>query len=1628
MKNYRRKSTTKSLGKTGRSAMTPTETTSCSKATTRKPVPSGDEDPLERDLARDIVSLTDPLFSEKRPYTQGANDSESIEPMQYVPPSASSSSPPPSGCGSDPTTAAATTTTTRSRRHDYFGRLLVNSGGYAHTISLGDMIAFRSTEDKYGVKEKLSKKDSVSVTWTVGHVVTLFACKLSPKDTRYYATVQWLPRWKKQYEKRVTSKKLLRLIEEDFRPDQALIESQTLLTIHIQQQVLPVQVCLQSWRDVQGIDAIPSTVLGWSSDDKMHGPVHQVYFNCVLMDARCRPGCDDVRSGYTKGDLPNVGDDWAVYVETPPTDNNNTLPKVLERAWALLRHPLLEAALKTYYEKFMVVEEYHPFQGYQSQWKKRIVAPPQQKKRPPLSSIANDNYDNNHKTTKKIKTNDSSFSKDSHDAKASTMRRKSAKEAKVTLKKRCRPAKKDGRAVVDGTTPIESAADKTTLITFDLPPPNSDNCEEKKLQSMDIDKTRQSANDEDPCERNKRRKTDPSTNQEHQLQLLSKKHPPGSTSLPKFQPTLPAVYSTRSRAKTDPEYFTSATCSPAPYHHYRVDCWKTARSTHNETSKTSNWTIDIGDVIALRLEDHMIIAKSSLVSRDYFPFRTLWGIAQVLSIYSLSNNEGSGDDRLEMEVRWFSRYDELDEVVQENTPPHVRDGSCFVEMDEHVSTVPVDLALAPVRVTSTIIRKNTNLRPETLCYGDGSPCSMPFWTISCRDLCLTEVDDDHLYPLDHQDWPRIELNEDNSNHNHVGSIVLSDGPIRRGLYCPKAKSRSNKRLFKAYEPFLRKRVAQYGLADNHVHDGQPNTHKGQKLREWKPDENKAATVHREWSSVELDPMTRVVRCLPDDRLYSDKNSRICFYTSIQISALKQRCDHRAFSKKIDASNGSSIASTTACFQVKIGQVVCFADNESKVPVKSYQKNSNLYFPFSGPWSVYQILTLYEFEGNDKKKIFHFEGRRLFRACELPEQWHEFLPVDNSATGKDSAIQVLYESDDVQDNLPASRILGLVDLSLGRTVVSTQRAASANSVTPLSWLTVHHQCRYFYHKELSKLQPLFVADPSPKKWKCRFVARGLALSRYLRNRPALSSNVEFEIGIPIPKRSWTESEEQKTSPQPLELEKLGNLFRDLLHDGISQRADSQKAFTRQGRSFFYSVQIEPPWSKYQVLVCHMADRKGQFWRIRVGDIVAVAADTAASRTSGSSFPFTISWAVCQVLSIYDGGINDTTGNNSSYSVEIRFLKTRGKGNSDDTIIPAVFETDKQEEGSIRNVAINQLLGPIMVATQLEVPHVWDHMVPFLPACPFIFGGFHDEKWTGSVDFVDHAHMVCSLVERGVHFSKKYTNPEQEELVPKLKSMIYEEFGDGKRDKCIGKLRDSRSGATSSASVSQSSMCSSTTTTIAGVSGLPFHIEKSSGTEYSEFILVRPPYDSYCKPFKEPPYENVIWKVSLGDSVVVRYKYFAGQSICGQFNTEKKRTHPFDVPWAVCEIVNIFKPGPNSESASPNGQHGYGIKIEIRWLYRLDELSRHGLPPGIAGRQRCEEVVESDHYDIISASAILAPAELNEKPVDATKQVKTYLGMPVKEFVCRRFWSVHRKGCSMRHAFWKDCTGTIQIGNC
>jgi hypothetical protein len=187
--------------------------------------------------------------------------------------------------------------------------------------------------------------------------------------------------------------------------------------------------------------------------------------------------------------------------------------------------------------------------------------------------------------------------------------------------------------------------------------------------------------------------------------------------------------------------------------------------------------------------------------------------------------------------------------------------------------------------------------------------------------------------------------------------------------------------------------------------------------------------------------------------------------------------------------------------------------------------------------------------------------------------------------------------------------------------------------------------------------------------------------------------------------------------------------------------------------------------------------------------------------------------------------------------------------------------------------------------------------------------------------------------------------------------------------------------------------------------PFHVDFSKRVQFFSEINIRPSSDSFAlNMISGMSDHDLIWTVRLGDPVALHCDKSVGKARfatnhCGRVS----KNWPFMEPWAVGEVVSIFK-DPNRKSPG-SIDAACEIKLEIRWFYREGELPGKS-STSESNHLKCEEIFESDVYTEVEPSSLLAPVELHEYAC-FVPDVKTKQGMPLVEFFCNSFWSANRK---------------------
>ena len=230
--------------------------------------------------------------------------------------------------------------------------------------------------------------------------------------------------------------------------------------------------------------------------------------------------------------------------------------------------------------------------------------------------------------------------------------------------------------------------------------------------------------------------------------------------------------------------------------------------------------------------------------------------------------------------------------------------------------------------------------------------------------------------------------------------------------------------------------------------------------------------------------------------------------------------------------------------------------------------------------------------------------------------------------------------------------------------------------------------------------------------------------------------------------------------------------------------------------------------------------------------------------------------------------------------------------------------------------------------------------------------------------------------------------------------------------------------------------------------PFHVDVSSMKSFYDEIEISPPLDSYDDIFlskiKSSQRKRHL-KVKMGDTgESLKYIYALDASRltqCSSFlllacevtleiEPDSKAVpashYPFNVAWSPVEIVSIYRVHKTKDSClklrqsiqvdtadylsvSDINSGDDDVRLEVRWLYRLNEIpgAKKTTSPSRSSAF-VEEVFETDHLDTCTADSILSPVMIHETTQPPADELKdTIDGLPCIHYYCSRFWSLHRK---------------------
>jgi hypothetical protein len=399
---------------------------------------------------------------------------------------------------------------------------------------------------------------------------------------------------------------------------------------------------------------------------------------------------------------------------------------------------------------------------------------------------------------------------------------------------------------------------------------------------------------------------------------------------------------------------------------------------------------------------------------------------------------------------------------------------------------------------------------------------------------------------------------------------------------------------------------------------------------------------------------------------------------------------------------------------------------------------------------------------------------------------------------------------------------------------------------------------------------------------------------------------------------------------------------------------------------------------------------------------------------------VPWKVAQVLAIYREGVAHENDTLNEKRIQLRWFYR----SSDDevlqvatskTIVDAVYSSNDIVDVSCTKIG---LLGPLVLFPGSEVGRdsfsnsaIWKSIVPFMPAIAVTYMGHFDgikkriavpphDVVVSGINISDHYDgetkniLLRALrhdVPDDVTIDLDHSSPEEQVIDENQNPNVFLDTGNDESSTKVD------------SSLSNGRQKNGQGRTKAWTAIPPFYTNRANDTEYFSQIEVLPPFDSYATESADSnDAKNRTWTIKLGDPVIVHHDMCAGRASYHASTDERIKVlssmnsyFPFTVPWAVAEIVHIMR---HLESNQ--------ITLEIRWFYRMSEISSKAIKAKRKNDLDCEEICESDHYDVIEPLNILAPAHLYE----AAQMIKIgnrFNGMPVVEFHCNRFWSVYRK---------------------
>ena len=380
----------------------------------------------------------------------------------------------------------------------------------------------------------------------------------------------------------------------------------------------------------------------------------------------------------------------------------------------------------------------------------------------------------------------------------------------------------------------------------------------------------------------------------------------------------------------------------------------------------------------------------------------------------------------------------------------------------------------------------------------------------------------------------------------------------------------------------------------------------------------------------------------------------------------------------------------ASWTVNVGDSVCFA-NESAGGQADHillKHESNPWHPFLVRWSFAQVLAIYQDRNSDSPQTL-VELRLYHRESELYELSSGCIPP-----GDDLSREEVFETPVVIDGIPASALLSPACAFLGQHQKGVSSSANRSDGIP----SIPFRCKYFFLPDVRRFQPLYCSSFTPERWYSGVIERGCSV---------VSGYAKLE-GL------------EETYTNYFSSNKTSFDARELCFGSSHRKSAFELNFLPQAgatdEKLVGSASFQPTWENFEKpeLFFHPSDRNTrEEWTVSIGDLVAVKSQAPEHRDPCSSFPFTVSWIPCQILSIR----SLARGEAQDLLFRIRELIVESDRSSKNLL--GLTELKSPSVGTIKEVQLNSLVGPLTPIRDFELSDLgWESFSKFLPLSPVL----------------------------------------------------------------------------------------------------------------------------------------------------------------------------------------------------------------------------------------------------------------------------------------------------------------------